>query len=181
MIWVDYVILGVIAISALVAFFRGFFREAIALATWVFAFWVAFQLAAPAESLLEGWIGARSIRLAVVFGVVFIGVLIIGAVINYFVGKLVSGTGFAGTDRWLGVVFGALRGVAMLVLVVLLAGLTPLPEDDWWQESAFLDHLESGALWVSDWLPPGVAEEIHFGPAQAPQAPYSLTSSEPQR
>lgn len=174
MIWVDFVILGVIAISAIVAFFRGFFREAIGLATWAIAFWAAFQLAEPLQPLLAGVIDARSIRLAIAFGVVLIAVLIVGAVVNYFVGKLVSGTGFSGTDRWLGAVFGALRGVAVLVLVVLLAGLTPLPEDDWWQASVFLEQLEQGALWVSNWLPPGFAEEIHFGPAQAPQASYSL-------
>lgn len=185
MIWVDFVILGVIAISALVAYFRGFFREAIGLATWVIAFWVAFRLAEPGGALLDGWVGAHSIRLAIAFGVIFIVVLIVGAIANYFIGRLVSGTGFAGTDRVLGAVFGALRGVVVLVLLVLLAGLTPVPEDDWWHQSRFMGHLEQGALWVRDWLPAGLADEIHFGdgamalPNQSPEVVHSTPSTAP--
>lgn len=165
MIWIDYAILAIIAVSAVIAFFRGFFREAIGLATWILAFWAAFQLAEPAATLLADWISVRSVRLAVAFGTVFIGVLIVGAIGNYFVGKLVSQTGFAGTDRALGAVFGVLRGVAVLILLVLLAGLTPVPNDDWWDESIFVAHLERGAVWARDWLPPDLAREIQFGAA----------------
>lgn len=170
MIWIDYAILGVIAISAMIAFFRGFFREVIGLATWILAFWAAYQLAEPAAVLLTDWISARSVRLAVVFGVVFIAVLIVGAIGNYFMGKLVSQTGLAGTDRALGTVFGVLRGVAVLVILVLFAGLTPVPDDDWWHESVFVGHLERGAVWTRDWLPPDLAREIRFGDTPSPES-----------
>lgn len=165
MIWVDFVILAVIVISAVIAFFRGFLREAIGLAIWVVAFWIAFQFAQPAATLLTEWIGARWIRVAAAFAAIFIGVLIIGAVFNYLIGKLVSQTGFAGTDRALGTLFGVLRGVVVLVVLVLLAGLTPIPSDDWWNRSVFVPHLERGAIWVRGWLPPDLAREIRFDAA----------------
>lgn len=169
MSWADYAILVVIALSAVVGFFRGFFREAIGLATWIVAFWLAFRLAAPGAAFLEQWITVPSIRLAVAFGVLFLAVLVVGAVINHFIARMVDNTGFAGTDRVLGGVFGVLRGAAVLVVLVLLAGLTPVPEDPWWDQSLFIDHLERGALWLRDWLPPDLAQEIRFEPP--PTAP----------
>lgn len=163
MIWIDYAILAIVAISAVIGFFRGFFREAIGLASWLIAFWFAFRLAEPLAGILAEWISVRSARLAVAFGGVFILALIVGAVANYFVGQLVSRTGFAGTDRALGGVFGILRGVALLVLLALMAGLTPVPRDAWWGQSLFVGHLERGAIWVRGWLPPDIARQIQFG------------------
>lgn len=166
MIWIDYAILAAVALSAVIGLFRGFFREALGLATWVVAFWLAFRLAEFGGGLLAEWVSVRSVRLAIAFGTVFIVVLVVGAVINYLIGKLVERTGFTGTDRALGGVFGVLRGVAMLVLLVLLAGLTPVPRDAWWRESLFIGHLQAGALWVRDWLPADLAASIEY-----PQVP----------
>lgn len=176
MIWIDYTILGIVALSAVIGFFRGFAREAIGLATWVLAFFIAYKLAEPIAGLLTDWISVRSVRLAAAFGGLFIIVLVAGAVVNYSISKLVSGTGFAGTDRALGGVFGVLRGVAILVLLVLLAGLTAVPRDNWWQQSIFIDRLEEGALWVRNFMPQDLAEEISFDreidrPSQQPSPP----------
>lgn len=162
MIWVDYAILAIVALSAIIGLFRGFFREALGLAIWILAFWLAFRLAEFGGGLLTDWISVRSVRLGIAFGTVFVLVLILGAVANYLIGKLISRTGFAGTDRTLGGVFGVVRGVAVLVLLVLLAGLTPVPRDAWWRQSLFIGHLQSGALWVRDWLPANLAEAIDY-------------------
>ncbi len=176
MIWVDYAILGIVALSAVIGLFRGFTREAIGLATWILAFLVAYKLAEPVAGLLADLISARSVRLAAAFGGVFIIVLIIGAVVNYSISKLVTQTGFAGTDRALGSIFGVLRGAGVLVVLVLLAGFTAVPKDQWWQESIFIPHLEEGAVWVRDWLPTDLAEEIEFDRPLTP-APEPETSA----
>lgn len=162
MIWIDYAILAIVALSAIIGLFRGFLREALGLATWLLAFWLAFRLTEFGGGLLAEWISVPSVRLAIAFGVVFILVLIAGAVFNHLIGRLVSGTGFAGTDRALGGVFGILRGIAVLVLLVLLAGLTPVPRDAWWQQSLFIGHLQAGALWVRGWLPADLAASIEY-------------------
>lgn len=175
MIWVDVAILAVIALSAVIGFFRGFLREAVGLATWILAFYLAFIFADAGARFLQGWISVDSARLAVAFGVVFIGVLILGAIFNYVLGRLVSQTGFAGTDRALGGVFGVLRGVAVLIVLVLLAGVTPVPRDDWWQRSIFIGHLEDGALWARDFLPPDLAGAVTY--PDAPDAPSTAERS----
>lgn len=162
MIWIDYAILAVVALSAIIGLFRGFFREAMGLATWILAFWLAYRLAGFGAGLLENWISVQSVRLGAAFGIVFISVLVLGAIINHLIGKLVSETGFTGTDRALGSVFGVLRGIAVLVLLVLLAGLTPVPRDAWWRQSLFVGHLQAGAVWVRDRLPADLAAAIDF-------------------
>jgi len=174
MIWVDYAILGIVALSAVIGLFRGFTREAIGLATWILAFFVAYKLAEPVAVLLEEFISARSVRLAAAFGALFIVVLIIGAIVNYTVSKLVNKTGFAGTDRALGSIFGVLRGIGVLIILVLLAGVTAVPKDAWWEESIFIGRLEEGAIWVRDWLPTDLAEEIEFGPVIRPEPETEL-------
>ncbi|MES1925086.1 CvpA family protein [Salinisphaera sp. T31B1] len=176
MIWVDIAILAVVALSAVIGFFRGFLREAVGLATWIFAFYVAFVFAEAGATFLSQWITSASAQLAVAFVVIFIAVLIVGALINFLVGRLVSQTGFAGTDRALGGAFGVLRGVAVLVVLVLLAGVTPVPRDDWWQQSIFIGHLEAGALWARDFLPPDLAAAVTYPDAPS-AAPASRTPS----
>lgn len=162
MIWIDIAIIAVIGLSAIIGFFRGFLREALGLATWLVAFWLAFILATPTAEYLKAWIDVDSARLASAFALIFIGVLILGAIFNYLLGRLISSTGFAGTDRALGIVFGVVRGIAVLVLLVLLAGVTPVPRDSWWQHSVFVGQLEQGAVWVRDYLPPNIAQAISY-------------------
>ena len=168
MIWVDIVILAVVALSAVIGFSRGFLREAVGLATWLLAFYAAFSFAESGAALLQGWISVASARLAVSFGLIFILVLLVGAILNYVIGRLVNQTGFAGTDRAIGGLFGVLRGVAVLIVLVLLAGVTPVPRDAWWQQSIFIAHLQDGALWVRDFLPPDLAGAITYPEPAAP-------------
>lgn len=160
--WADFAILAIIALSAVIGFFRGFLREVVGLATWVLAFYLAFVCAETLSPLFRQWISSGSIRIGVAFAVVFIAVLIVGAIINYILGRLVSKTGFAGTDRTVGGAFGILRGVAILVLLALLAGMTPLPRDVWWRSSVFIDHLQDGAVYVRDLLPERFAKAIVY-------------------
>jgi membrane protein required for colicin V production len=175
MIWADFVIIAVIALSALVGFFRGFLRETLGLATWIAAFYCAFTFANAGAVFLRRWVSIGSARLAIAFFIIFIIVLLIGAIFNHLLGRLINGTGFAGSDRVLGIVFGVVRGVAVLVLLVLLAGVTPVPRDSWWQRSLLIGHLEAGALWVRGYLPSDLAGAITY--PDAPDAPSASSTS----
>ena len=178
MIWTDFAILAIIALSACIGFFRGFLREAMGLATWILAFYIAFVFAAAGAEFLRPWIDTHTVRLAVAFCVLFVGVLVAGAIVNTVLGRLISQTGFAGTDRALGIVFGVVRGVGVLVILVLLAGATPVPRDAWWQQSVFIGHLEQGALWARRFLPPDLARAITY-PDAPPQTTPDVSKSFP--
>lgn len=162
MIWVDYFILGVILLSGLLSLWRGFVKEALSLITWIAAPVIAIFFYEDFAPWFERWVSVPSARLALAFGILLVLVLILGGLVNYLVGQLVSKTGLTGTDRALGIVFGIARGVMVVGVLVLLAGLTQVPQDPWWQESVFLKHFVDLALWMRSFLPTDIAANIQY-------------------
>ena len=162
MAWLDIAILALIVLSAVLSLFRGFVKEALALASWLVALWVAMVFYENFAAVLAKWIAEPSLQKIIAFTVLFITVLLLGAAINYLAGKLVSKTGLAGTDRMLGVVFGVARGAVIVAILVLLAGLTPVPQDSWWQESRLIGYFQEFALWMRDFLPAEFSKNISY-------------------
>ncbi|KAA3626065.1 MAG: CvpA family protein [Proteobacteria bacterium] len=162
MTWVDIAILAIIAISAVVSLLRGFVREALSLASWILAFWISFAFSAALAVHFAAWISVPSLQLAAAFALLFLVTLALGAWFNYLVYKIVQKTGLSGTDRIIGVAFGAARGVLVVVVLVLLAGLTPLPGDPWWDQSRLLGSFEKMAVWVRGYLPADIAGNVVF-------------------
>jgi membrane protein required for colicin V production len=154
MIWVDYGILGVLAVSALIGVFRGFTKEALSLLTWVLAFWISITFAPWAAGELAPWIPVPSVRIATAYGSLFLVSLIVGSIVNHLVSKLVKASPFAGPDRTLGVFFGLARGVVLVILFVLVAGLTPVKQDPWWQQSFLIARFQWAADQVRPFVPP---------------------------
>ena len=142
----DGIILFIIAASALISVRRGFTREAFSLLTWVAAFIVARLFSPALEVLLADSIETPSLRLAVAFGLLFTVTLIVGALINHLLGELIRVTGLSGTDRLLGMVFGALRGA--LVVVVLVALGHHLFSEDACPVAYTSDSGRSPAVWI---------------------------------
>ncbi|TCK17781.1 membrane protein required for colicin V production [Thiogranum longum] len=163
MIWVDYFILAIITISALLSLWRGFFKEALSLVTWVAALWVAMLYFGDFSGYLSQWIETPSVRRWVAFAVLFVATVIAGGVVNFLVGKLVEKSGLSATDRALGMVFGVARGAVIVAVLVMLAGLTSVPQDPWWNESLLLAHFQDMAMWLRSFLPASIAENIQFG------------------
>lgn len=162
MSWIDLVILGVIVLSSLISLIRGFVKESISLVTWVIAGVVAFRYFIPLADLLEPFVNSLTTRKWISGGILFIATLIVGAVVNFIVGQLVSRTGLSGTDKTLGVVFGAARGVLIVSMVVLLASLTPMPSAEWWQDSALIGYFQPLAEWIKGLIPQDVAGQFSF-------------------
>jgi membrane protein required for colicin V production len=162
MVWIDIAIIALIVLSALLSLFRGFVKEALALASWLVALWVSMLFYEDLAIVLSPWIAEPSLQNIAAFSSLFISVLLLGGLINFLVSKLVAKTGLATTDRLLGIVFGVARGAFIVAIVVLFAGLTPLPQDSWWQESRLLDYFEEFALWMRDYLPRDIAENISY-------------------
>lgn len=162
--WVDIVIIGIILLSLIVSIFRGLVREALSLAVWIAAFYVAYRFVDVGAAAVPDAVATPSARLAIAFAALFIATLLLGGMITWLMGKLVDKTGLGGTDRVLGAVFGAARGAAIVVALVMFAGLTPLPNDPWWQRSRLLPYFEDAAVWVADRLPESVRRYVDFQP-----------------
>lgn len=160
--WLDLFILGIILLSAVISLVRGFVREAFSLAVWVLAFWVSWSFFRDLEVPLREWIGSPTARLGIAFAMLMIVTLVIGGLVNYLIVQLVERTGMSGTDRLIGMVFGVARGVLLVAALVLLAGLTPLPEERWWVHASLIGYFEELAFWLRDLLPPEIADRFRY-------------------
>ncbi len=160
--WADYAILALIGISVVIGLIRGFVREVMALAVWLLAFWVAFSFADDGAALLSERVTLPSARLAIAFAVLFVATLVVGAVVNFVISKMVRWTGLTGSDRFLGLLFGAARAVVLITALVMVAGLTPLPRDPWWGQSLLLPAFQSLAEWAAAYLPEDVRDYFDY-------------------
>lgn len=131
----DWVILGFVALSVLIGLVRGLVVEVLSIAIWVVAVALAIRHGEAVGALFQEAVELPSARVALGYGLVFFGTTIVGALLLWLTRQLVAGTGLSGTDRLLGAGFGLVRGVLLVVVVVTLARMTPLPRDQWWQES----------------------------------------------
>lgn len=169
MLIIDYAILAVVAVSALVGVVRGFFREAISLATWLVAVVVVHLYAGQVAGLFASKVESPVVRLMIAGVLLFIIVLLLGAALGYLASVLVRTTGLSGTDRTLGMLFGVARGVILLALLLVLAvGLLPVTEESWWGESRFIPYIEQVVVWLRDLLPPELAEFLDYAPDTEP-------------
>lgn len=159
MLLIDWVILAVIIVSALISIKRGFVKEMLSLASWITAFVVARIFSGHFEVLLDHWIETPSARYGIAFLVLFAATLIVGALINNLMTEFVKMTGLAGTDRMFGIVFGVARGLILVTAAVYGMQLTAMRNDPWWQDSVLIPHFEIMVAWSKDILP-GATETI---------------------
>lgn len=141
MLTIDYILLAILVVSVAVGIFRGFFKEALSLVTWVVALWASFRFAHFLEPMLAS-VSSEALKMWAARIIAFILILIAGGLINALVGMLVSKTGLTGTDRVLGMVFGAARGVLIIGIVVMIFRMLELDRDEWWAQSAVIPYGE---------------------------------------
>ena len=169
--WTDYALLAVLAISMGVGLWRGFVVEVLSLTVWIAAFWLSVGFGADVAGYFTG-VEQPSARLFLGYAGVFVGVLLLGGLLTWALGKFIANTGLSATDRVLGVGFGLLRGLVLACVAVLLMGFTSLPAEPWWRESKLMPGVQRGAEWMQGFLPASAAGELNF--AAPPAVPESI-------
>ena len=139
----DYVIIAAILVSALVGAARGLLREGIALASWIIALILAWHFSDLIEPHLGGGLSAAAVKPWVARLIILIGALLIGALIGSLASQFVRLSIFAGMDRLGGFAFGALRGLLLFGIFVILGQLLKLDRDHWWRDSHMIPVGES--------------------------------------
>ncbi len=160
MSWLDLAIIGIILVSTLISLVRGFIKESISLVSWILAGFIAFRYFGPLAEMLSPYIESPTLRTGSAFAILFVSTLIIGAIVNFMASQMVSKTGLSGTDKALGMAFGAARGALIITLMVLLFGLTPMPNESWWQDSTMVPYFTNLASWLSEMLPQDLASRF---------------------
>tara|TARA_B100000513_G_scaffold165185_1_gene81413 strand:+ start:40 stop:630 length:591 start_codon:yes stop_codon:yes gene_type:complete len=116
----DWFILVVLVASGLISFSRGFTKEFLSLFLWVAAFIAAISLEYLATPKIDQYIGNPEISKILSYVVVFIVFIFIGGILIKFISKIIKWSGASGFDRFLGVLFGLIRGLIVLFVIFLL-------------------------------------------------------------
>jgi membrane protein required for colicin V production len=163
----DWVVIGIVALSAVFAFWRGLIRVVMSLVGLVAAVLAAIHLSPSASNLLTVLSDNAVTRYLAAFALIFVFVVLICALLGWLLSRAIRALGLGFVDRALGAVFGVARGVLLVVMAVLLAGLTTLPRQEWWQNASFAPPLVIAALSLRPWLPQALAQRLDYGPGGA--------------
>ena len=158
---IDLIALGIVALSCVLGLMRGFVREAMSLAGWVLAFYGARTFAPEVGAWLPG-IEDASLRYATALVLIFVAVLLVTGLVSMLLRGMVKLAGLGPHDKAIGVAFGVVRAVLVLLLLGVVAGLTALPKTQAWRDSWSHGWLESAVLYLKPWLPQDLAALIQF-------------------
>jgi membrane protein required for colicin V production len=156
MIAVDYIILAIILVSAIMGLVRGLLREAIAVITWFLAIVLAWTLASSLEPLLGGVLVGSPLRIWAARAIIFVGILLLGGAVSVIVAHYVRVSMFAPTDKMLGFVFGLIRGIVIVGAFTIAIQALRMDEDPRWKSSRLMPY----AIGVADALRGIVGEKL---------------------
>jgi membrane protein required for colicin V production len=158
----DWCVIAVMALSTLFAYVRGFTREFIALLAWVFGVVAAIVFSPTVATWFPDFRANEALRYILAFALILVVALLVGALVAWPLGSVIRKSGLGFADRFMGAIFGAARGGLLVVGFVLVAGLTSLPRQDWWQNAALAPALAAAAMAAATWLPPAWAQRLDY-------------------
>lgn len=159
----DYIILTVITLSVLLGWWRGLVYEILSLLSWVISYFVAKSWASEFTPYMPSVLESEILRSVAAYVFVFITTLILCGIAAWALNKLIKSFGLDWrTDGVAGAIFGFFRGMMVVLLVVLVAGFTKLPQTTFWRDSLFGKPLQNVAMLVKDLLPDDMAKRVSF-------------------
>jgi membrane protein required for colicin V production len=164
LIAVDYALMLVVGVSAVIGLFRGFVKEAVSLLVWIAAIWCAWRFGQIAADQLPDFTGDAQLKLWATRVMILIVVLILGGLLSSLLSALLGMTGLTGTDRTVGMVFGLARGAVLAGLLVVIMQLAGFSEAAWWEESRLIPYAAPVAELLRDAADEGV-EHLQTAPS----------------
>jgi membrane protein required for colicin V production len=158
----DYLVLFVLTCSVVIGILRGLVKEVLSLLGWIVAFIVANAYGEALAILLPDIIPGNVTRLIVAFIALFIGVRLLMMLLTMAIDEFIKASGLTVADRGLGSLFGIARGLVIVLAVVLLCGMTALPQQPFWKNALLSPYAETAARTVKPFLPGDFARHIQF-------------------
>jgi membrane protein required for colicin V production len=158
----DFGVIAVLALSLILGALRGFVREAFALVGWIGAFVLAITFAKPVAQRFFGFVDPPELAPALAFAAIGLGTLLAAGLTGLLLARLLRAAGLGLSDRVLGTVFGAARGLLVVLALVLLGGLTMLPREPFWRDAQLAPPLETAVIAMKPYLPPALAQKIRY-------------------
>ena len=158
MVWVDMALLAVLLVSIAIGVARGLVFELMSLVGWVVAYFVAHWFAPDvAPHLPIGEPGSRA-NIAAAFALTFIVALLAWALGSRIVRLIIHATPLSIVDRGLGAVFGGVRGVVVLLVLVTLVSMTPVANSPEWRGSTAVPWLQAAVTGLKPMLPAPISK-----------------------
>ena len=152
---VDVLILVVLLGSTVIGALRGFVREAVSVVFWILAVWGAWQFGRVIEPHLGGLLADPSIAPWVGRLVILVLILLLGWVVGMLLSYFTRSIGLGPLDRVIGVLFGIVRGMVLVGLMIIGGELLHMNQEEWWSRSKLVPYGET----VGDWLRAMVGEK----------------------
>ncbi|MFM8899673.1 MAG: CvpA family protein [Burkholderiales bacterium] len=159
MAWVDWFLIVLLAVSALVGLWRGLVFELMSLAGWVVAYFAAYWFSPELASHVPiGTVGS-GLNSSATFLLTFVGVLILWTLLARLVRMLVRATPLSVVDRLLGMLFGSLRGLMIALMLYTVVSWTPWVRSEVWAQSQLRPWLAQAHAAVLPLLPASWAQD----------------------
>lgn len=162
MLWIDYVIAVLLAFFLLIGMLRGAILETRSLACWLIASAVGWYFADDYTRVIPSALTNPKAQIAAAFAILFLLTLTISALVFFIQNFKKKRTYPSLFGHFAGLPVAFLRGLLFVNLIVIFAGLTPLPKDNWWHESQFLPHFQNAALWLKTRFPSGFSDFLRY-------------------
>jgi membrane protein required for colicin V production len=153
----DFVLIAILGVSAVLGLLRGLLKEVLSLVAYASAFLAAIWWGPEVSDWVQSWITQSFLRMAVSYLGIFISVLLTIGLFNMTLSSLISKTGLSPADHGLGGLFGLVRGALFVLILVTLAGYTPLPNESWWKNAMFSGQVVATVQQIKLRLPEPIA------------------------
>ena len=153
---IDILIAVALIISIGIGIWRGLIKEAISIAALLFAIWAALYFGPSVGDVSQSWISSDELQMWFGRVLVFAVILSIGGLLSWGISKLVRLSVLSGMDRLLGGLFGVLRGIILVSLLIIGGQFAGFDNDDWWEDSKLIPHLQVVSDWIKVMAPVGL-------------------------
>ena len=157
---VDIAIVLIVAVSSLIGLYRGFIGEFFSLASWLIALWLAWTLAGFGAGFLESHIDQPTFRVVVSFATIFVLSLMLLSVVSHIFQGFLSFAALIGVDRYLGMLFGIIRGVIIVALMIMAATFMDFASQPWWKASLLTEYFVPVVDFIRELLPANIAQLV---------------------
>ncbi|MEK9939963.1 MAG: CvpA family protein [Methylotenera sp.] len=158
----DYTVLAILGLSIIFSVMRGLVKEVLSILAWFVAFYVGRTYTDQMLPLMPTDIPSESLRTLAAFLVLFLATLLLATLLAIAISAIFKKIGLGWLNRLLGAVFGAFRGVLVVCILVLLAGMTEMPKDARWKNAMFSAPIEALVVSMLPWLPEGISKHVKY-------------------
>lgn len=158
----DYAVLTIIGLSIIFSVMRGMVREVLAILGWVAAFYVGRTYTDQILPMMPVDIPTESLRVLAAFLVLFLATLLLTSLLGIALSAIIRKVGLGWLNRLLGAMFGVIRGLLIVCVLIFLAGLTSVPQDARWRNAMFSAPIEALVISILPWIPENIAKHIKY-------------------